>query len=606
MAAKNKHDYDESKVKTLSSLEHIRLRTGMYIGRTGDGTHYEDGIYILVKEVVDNAVDEFIMGCGRRVDITLQDETVTVRDYGRGIPLGKVVDCVSRINTGAKYNDDVFQFSVGLNGVGTKAVNALSRHFQVRSYRGGKYVDARFERGRLLDKSKGSAPDEPDGTLIQFLPDAKIFGPFVFNEDHLAKRFRYYTYLNCGLEVLFNGKTFLSRRGLLDLIREERQFEKLYTPFHFRDKMLELAFTHTHRFNEHYYSFVNGQHTGDGGTHLSAFREGVLKGINEFAKKRFDGDDVREGIVGAVAIRLKEPVFESQTKNKLGNTEVRAPLVNRIRDVVLDLLHRNPESAEKLLNKIEETHKLRKELQSVKKMARQRAKAVSIRIPQLKDCKIHLDKKKNKGTKSSIFITEGQSAGGSLVSCRDVSTQAIFTLKGKPLNVCDLRRDAIYKNDEIYNLMRSLNIEESVDRLRYNSVVLATDADVDGMHIRNLLITFFLRFFETLVREGHLHILETPLFRVRNKKETRYCYSEDERDAALKKLARGAEVTRFKGLGEISPGEFKGFIGDDIRLTPVVVNGNGSVPEILSFYMGRNTQERREYIINNLILDETA
>jgi topoisomerase IV subunit B len=606
MASNDKHNYDESKVKTLSSLEHIRLRTGMYIGRTGDGTHYEDGIYILVKEVVDNAVDEFIMGFGTRIDITIREGLVTVRDYGRGIPLGKLVDCVSRINTGAKYNDDVFQFSVGLNGVGTKAVNALSEHFLVRSFRGGKFVEARFEQGHPADQGKGSAPNDPDGTLVRFLPDHRIFGPFTFHEEHLDKRLRYYTYLNRGLEILFNGRTYLSRRGLLDLIREERQFEKLYEPFHFRDKMLEVAFTHTHRFNEHYFSFVNGQYTGDGGTHLSAFREGVLKGINEFAKKHYDGDDVREGIVAAVAIRLKDPVFESQTKNKLGNTEIRASLVNQIRDVVVDQLHRNPASTEKLLNKIEETHKLRKELQAVKKMARQRAKAISIRIPQLKDCKIHLDKKKNKGLESQIFITEGQSAGGSLVSCRDVNTQAIFTLKGKPLNVCDLNRDALYKNDETYNLMRSLNIEESVAQLRYHSVVLATDADVDGMHIRNLLITFFLRFFEPLVREGHLHILETPLFRVRNKKETCYCYSETERDAALKKLVRGAEVTRFKGLGEISPGEFKGFIGEDIRLTPVVVNGNGSVPEILSFYMGRNTQERREYILNNLILEETA
>jgi len=606
MTSKNPHDYDESKVKTLSSLEHIRLRTGMYIGRTGDGTHYEDGIYILVKEVVDNAVDEFIMGFGRRIHVTVQDSLVTVRDFGRGIPLGKVADCVSRINTGAKYNDDVFQFSVGLNGVGTKAVNALSEHFLVRSFRGGKYVEARFVRGRPVEQKSGNTPDEPDGTLIRFLPDAQIFGTFTFDEEHLAKRFRYYTYLNRGLEIVFNGKAFLSRRGLLDLLREERSFEQIYEPFHFHDKMLEVAFTHTHRFNEHYFSFVNGQYTGDGGTHLSAFREGVLKGVNEFSKKHFDGDDVREGIVGAVAIRLKDPVFESQTKNKLGNTEIRASLVNRIRDVVADQLHRNPESAAALLSKIEETQKLRKELQAVKKMARQRAKAISIRIPQLKDCKIHLDKKKNKGLESTIFITEGQSAGGSLVSCRDVNTQAIFTLKGKPLNVCDLSRDALYKNDEIYNLMRGLNIEESVDLLRYQRVVLATDADVDGMHIRNLLITLFLRFFEPLVREGHLRILETPLFRVRDKKETLYCYSEAERNAALKRFGRAAEVTRFKGLGEISPGEFKAFIGPGIRLTPVEINGHGSVPDILSFYMGRNTQERREYIIHNLVLEEPA
>ena len=606
MPQASQHNYDESKVKTLSSLEHIRLRTGMYIGRTGDGSHYEDGIYILAKEVVDNAVDEFIMGYGDRVEIGLEGRTMTVRDYGRGIPLGKVVECVSRINTGAKYNDDVFQFSVGLNGVGTKAVNALSERFRVQSFRAGQCVEACFERGGLLTEQKGRVRGEPDGTRIEFEPDPRIFGEYVFLEDLLAKRFRYYAYLNSGLEILFNGTSFRFKRGLLDLLREEHAAGKIYEPFHFRDKMLELAFSHTNRFNEHYFSFVNGQFTCDGGTHLSAFREGVLKGINEFSKKRFDGDDVREGIVGAVAIRLKDPIFESQTKNKLGNTEIRAPLVNRIRDVVVDQLHRNPDKTEKLLAKIEETQKLRKELQAVKKMARQRARAVSIRIPQLKDCKVHLNKKKAEGTGSMIFITEGQSAGGSLVSCRDVNTQAIFTLKGKPLNVCDLNHDALYRNDEIYNLMRSLNIEETVDNLRYQHVVIATDADVDGMHIRNLLITFFLRFFETLVREGHLYVLETPLFRVRNKKETLYCYSESERDQALTKIGRGAEITRFKGLGEISPGEFKGFIGEDMRLTPVVLNGNGSVPEMLSFYMGRNTQERRQYIMNHLILDEAS
>jgi DNA gyrase subunit B/topoisomerase-4 subunit B len=545
------------------------------------------------------------MGFGKKIDISIDENLVTVRDRGRGIPLGRVVDCVSRINTGAKYNDEVFQFSVGLNGVGTKAVNALSERFTVRSFRNGRHVEARFERGELAKQTKGKAPEEPDGTLVSFRPDSEIFGSFSFREDHLSRRLGFYAYLNTGLEIHLNGKIYSSRRGLLDLIREECPFEKLYEPIHFRDKMLEIAFTHTNRFSENYYAFVNGQYTVDGGTHLSAFREGLLKGINEFAKNRFEGDDVREGLIGALAIRLKEPVFESQTKNKLGNTEIRASLVNQVRDVVVDQLHRNPKKAEKILNKIEETEKLRKELQSVKKMARQRAKAVSIRIPQLKDCKVHLNKKRRQGTQSTIFITEGQSAGGSFVSCRDVNTQAIFTLKGKPLNVCDLKRDALYKNDEIYNLMRGLNIEDSVDRLRYQYVVLATDADVDGMHIRNLLITLFLRFFEPLVQEGHLHVLETPLFRVRNKAETLYCYSEAERDAAVKKLSRGVEVTRFKGLGEISPNELKGFIGNEMRLTPVVINGNGSIPEILTFYMGRNTQERRDYIMENLIVDTT-
>jgi len=605
MSGKGKHNYDESTIKTLSSLEHIRARTGMYIGRTGDGSHYDDGLYIMVKEVVDNGGDEFIMGHGSRIEVVIEDNTVTVRDYGRGIPLGKVVDCVSRINTGAKYNDDVFQFSVGLNGVGTKAVNALSENFTVSSHREGRQVTAVFERGKLVKEHEGEAAGEPDGTLIRFSPDAKIFGSFDFRADHLSKRFRYYAYLNAGLEIDFNGKLYQSRQGLLDLIREECQFEKLYKPFHFRDRMLELAFTHTNRFNESYFSFVNGQYTSDGGTHLSAFREGLLKGINEFSKKRYQGDEVRDGIMGAVAIRLKEPIFESQTKNKLGNTEIRAALVNQIREVVIDQLHRHPKSTERLLRKIDETQKIRKELFSLKKMARQRSKSVSIRIPQLKDCKIHLNKKAQDGTDSTIFITEGQSAGGSLISCRDVHTQAIFTLKGKPLNVCDLNRDALYRNDEIYNLMRTLNIEDSLDGLRYQRVVLATDADVDGMHIRNLLITFFLRFFEPLVRDGHLHILETPLFRVRDKTETLYCFSEAERDEAVRQLARGTEITRFKGLGEISPKEFKAFIGEQMRLTPVVINGNGSIPEILNFYMGKNTQERRNYIMENLMPDIT-
>ncbi len=602
MAAKKKQVYDESKIKTLSSLEHIRMRTGMYIGRTGDGNNYEDGIYILVKEVVDNGIDEFIMGHGKRITIQIENQTVSVRDYGRGIPLGKVVDCVSRINTGAKYNDDVFQFSVGLNGVGTKAVNALSESFLVRSCREGKFAEASFERGKLIKERNGKT-NERDGTFVTFKPDPEIFGNYEFLEEHLSRRLRFYAYLNAGLKIDYNDREFFSEGGLLDLISEESLYEKIYPPFHYRDKTLDFAFTHTNRFSEEYYSFVNGQFTADGGTHLSAFREGILKGINEFSKGKFDGDDVREGILGAVAIRLKDPIFESQTKNKLGNTEIRSNLVIRVRDIVTELLHRDKQAAEKLINKIEDTQKLRKELQTVKKMARERSKAVSIRVPQLKDCKVHLNSSKQKGESSMIFITEGQSAAGSLVSCRDVTTQAIFTLKGKPLNCCDVSRDTLYKNVEIYNLMRSLDIEESVDNLRYQHVVLATDADVDGLHIRNLMITFFLRFFESLVRRGHLKILETPLFRVRNKKETIYCYSEEERDKAAKKLGGKCEITRFKGLGEISPGEFKQFIGTEMRLRKVNIAGEHSIPEVLNFYMGKNTQERREYIMKNLIID---
>jgi topoisomerase-4 subunit B len=605
MAAKKQHVYDESKIKTLSSLEHIRMRTGMYIGRTGDGTNYEDGVYILIKEVIDNGIDEFIMGHGKRIAIQIQDGAVRVRDFGRGIPLGKVVDCVSRINTGAKYNDDVFQFSVGLNGVGTKAVNALSESFLVRSHRDGAYAEATFARGELLKQRKGKSKDR-NGTYVEFRPDPEIFGDYKFLDDHLSRRLRFYAYLNAGLQIDFNDREFISEGGLLDLIKEESLYEKIYPPFHYRDKTLDFAFTHTNRFSEEYYSFVNGQFTTDGGTHLSAFREGILKGINEFSKTKFDGDDVREGLLAAVAIRLKDPIFESQTKNKLGNSEIRGPLVTRIRDIVADLLHRDKKAAEKLVQKIEDTQKLRKELQTVKKMARERAKAVSIRVPQLKDCKLHLDKRKHKGEESMIFITEGQSAAGSIVSCRNVTTQAIFTLKGKPLNCCDVNRDTLYKNVEIYNLMRSLNIEESIDNLRYQHVIMATDADVDGLHIRNLMITFFLRFFESLVSAGHLKILETPLFRVRTKKETIYCYSEQERDAASKKLGNTCEVTRFKGLGEISPGEFKQFIGKEMRLRQVVIDGEHSIPEVLNFYMGKNTQERRDYIMENLVIDQTA
>jgi topoisomerase-4 subunit B len=598
-----KHVYDESKVKTLSSLEHIRLRTGMYIGRTGDGSQYDDGIYMLMKEVIDNGVDEFIMGHGTAVEIEVNDEAVTVRDYGRGIPLGKVVECVSKINTGAKYNDDVFQFSVGLNGVGTKAVNALSEVFSVRSHRDGKYVEAEFARGKKKAEKKGRTKDR-DGTLVHFKPDPKIFGEFQFVEEHILRRLRFYSYLNSGLKLVYNGEEIKAENGLLDLITHECQFEKLYTPFHAREKDLELTFTHTNRFNEQFYSFVNGQFTTDGGTHLSAFREGLLKGINEFSKKKYGGDDVREGVVGAISIRLKDPIFESQTKNKLGNTDIRGKLVGRIKDVVVDLLHRNAKDAEKLITKIEETQKLRKELQSVKKMARDRSRAITIRIPQLRDCRTHYNKKKQTGLKTELFITEGQSAAGSIVSCRDAERQAIYTLKGKPLNVCNLKRDALYKNVEIYNLMRSLDIEDGIDRLRYDRVILATDADVDGLHIRNLLITFFLRFFESVVQGGHLYILETPLFRVRTKKETAYCYTDDERAAAADKLGRSAETTRFKGLGEISPKEFAAFIGDAMKLTPVNIEGEDVVHEVINFYMGTNTITRRAYIMDNLIIDE--
>jgi len=602
MSVEQQHVYDESKIKTLSSLEHIRKRTGMYIGRVGDGSDYDDGIYVLIKEVMDNSIDEFIMGHGGRVVIDIEGPKVTVRDFGRGIPLGKVVECVSKINTGAKYNDDVFQFSVGLNGVGTKAVNALSRCFTVKSFRAGESAGAQFEKGRIKKELKKAGTKEPDGTFVQFEPDPEIFGGVAYNIDHVISRVKMYTFLNAGLKIELNGTEYVAQNGLYDLIHDEVGNEALYRPLHLKTGMLEIAFTHTQRFEETFFSFVNGQFTSDGGTHLSAFREGLVKGFNEFSKGKFEGDDVRESMAAAISIRLKDPVFESQTKNKLGNTELRGELVSQVREAVADLLHRNPKAAEKALVKIEETVKLRKELQSIKKIARERSRATSIRVPQLKDCKRHFEKGTQAGDDSMVFITEGQSAGGSIVSCRDVNTQAIFTLRGKPLNVCDLSRDAIYKNEELYNLMRCLNIEESPDGLRYNKVVLATDADVDGLHIRNLILTFFLRFFEPIVHEGHVYILETPLFRVRNAKKTIYCYSETERNAAVKELSR-PEVTRFKGLGEISPAEFKQFIGPDMRLTPVKVDNRRSVPVVLNFYMGKNTPERREYIMNNLVVE---
>ena len=605
MAEPKKHVYDESKIKTLSSLEHIRLRTGMYIGRIGDGSHYDDGCYILLKEVIDNAIDEFIMGAGKEVQVTIEEKAVTVRDFGRGIPLGKVVDCVSQINTGAKYNDDVFQFSVGLNGVGTKAVNALSKDFLVRSHREGQFVEAAFKQGKIKNEKKGKT-NEADGTLIRFEPDPHIFKEVEFRPEHVERRLRHYSYLNSGLKLIYNGKTFVSRNGLLDLVMEDLQAdgsEPIYPPLHYSEKALEFCFTHTNsRFGETFYSFVNGQYTSDGGTHLSAFREGLLKAVNEYGKEKFEGDDVRESMIGAVSIRLKDPVFESQTKNKLGNTELRTDLVNRVREELLHFFNRNKEIAQKIVAKVQDTRQLRKELQEVKKLARERAKAITIRIPQLKDCKNHFNKAKDKGKGSMIFLTEGQSAAGSIVSCRDVNTQAIFVLKGKPLNVWDLKRDIVYKNDEMYNLMCTLDIEDNLEGLRYEKVILATDADVDGLHIRNLLITYFFRFFDQLVHNGHLYVLETPLFRVRNKEQTIYCYSEAERNQAAEKLGKTCEITRFKGLGEISPNEFKQFIGKEMRLSQVEYAPKTDAAGILTFYMGKNTPERKDYIMENLVV----
>lgn len=593
--------YDESAIKTLSSLEHIRLRSGMYIGRLGDGSNFEDGIYILLKEIIDNAIDEFIMGHGKRVEIKrAEDDTITVRDYGRGIPLGKLKEAVSKINTGAKYNDEVFQFSVGLNGVGTKAVNALSEAFHAVSFREGKYAEALFERGELKKEKRGSTTKYKDGTYIQFRPDPEIFGNFRYNEEFLLQRLWNYAYLNAGLTLLYNGQKIFSAGGLRDLLAAEVGSEALYEPAHHRTDRLEIAFTHTGNYGQTYFSFVNGQYTSDGGTHQSAFREGILKGVNEFYKKNYSGDDVREGITGTIAVRLKDPQFEGQTKNKLGNSDVRSWIVAEVKGAVEDFLLRNVETAAAIERKIAQNEKLRKELNAVRKESREAAKKIALKIPKLKDCKFHLGDRDPRGDLSTIFVTEGDSATGSMVGARDVYTQAIFSLRGKPQNMFARKRSEIYRNEELYNMMMALGIEDEIDGLRYNRIVIATDADHDGFHIRNLLLTFFLQYFEDLVVAGHIYILETPIFRVRNKAQTRYCYSAAERDLALSEI-RGPEVTRFKGLGEISPREFGQFIGADIRLVPVNVKTIKGIQETLSFYMGKNTPERREFIMENLI-----
>lgn len=594
--------YDESTVLSLDALSHIRLRSGMYIGRLGDGSHPDDGIYIMLKEVVDNAIDEFIMGHGSKVEIILDKKTSTVcvRDWGRGIPLGKVIECVSQINTGAKYNDDVFQFSVGLNGVGTKAVNALSSHFIVRSVRDGAFVEARFAKGVLQEQKKGKTKEE-NGTFVAFTPDVEIFKKFSFHEEMIVKRLWHYAYLNTGLTLFFNEEKIYSEQGLLDLLQSEVQEDRLYEPLHYRGKNLEFAFLHASSYGETYFSFVNGQYTQDGGTHLSAFKEGLLKGVNEYAKKTFQGVDVREGIVGALLVKIKDPVFESQTKNKLSNNEIRAPIVQEVKDAVQNLLYKNEEIAKKIVDRILFNEKLRKELAAVKKEAKEKQRKISFKIPKLRDSKYHLGDGSEEGDESMIFLTEGESASASIVMSRDPLRQAVFSLRGKPLNVHGMKLDQLYKNEEMYNLMSALNIEEDISNLRYGKVVLATDADVDGMHIRNLLITFFLTYFEGLVLNGHLYILETPLFKVRNSEKTIYCYTEEERNSAIASLKRGVEVTRFKGLGEISPGEFRQFISQEIRLLPVIIQNLSDIKPTLEFYMGKNTPNRKAFIMQNLV-----
>ena len=601
-AALKSKDYGDDKIIHLDALEHIRLRSGMYIGRLGDGSNQNDGIYILLKEVVDNAIDEFIMGFGKKIEIEVKDNRVKVRDYGRGIPLGKVVECVSEINTGAKYNDDVFQFSVGMNGVGTKAVNALSSYFRVVSVRAGQCAEAVFAQGKLVSQRSGNLKQkQPDGTYFEFVPDEAIFGKYNFNMEFVEKRIWNYAYLNAGLTLKLNGQEYKSDNGLFDLLNKEIEGTSLYAIGSYQGERLKFAFTHTNSYGENYFSFVNGQYTADGGTHLAAFKEGFVKGINDFYGTSYKSEDIREGMAAAVLVKVKDPVFESQTKNKLGNTDIRQWIVSETQSGLDDWLHHNPDAAKKIQEKIQANEKLRTELSAVKKEAKEAARKISIRIPKLKDCRFHIQDG-SKGENSMIFITEGDSASGTMTHSRNADYQAIFSLRGKPENMYGKKQSEIYKNDELYQLMMALGIEQDVENLKYSKIVIATDADNDGFHIRNLVMTFFLGYFEELVTSGRIFILETPLFRVRNKKENIYCYSEEERDKAQKKLGASAETTRFKGLGEISPSEFKDFISPEtIHLTPVEISQLKMVPKLLSFYMGKNTPERRAFIEKHLL-----
>ena len=597
--------YDESNIRTLSSIEHIRQRPGMYIGRLGSGAHPDDGIYILLKEVIDNAIDEFMEGNGNRIVVTQEGQKCSVRDYGRGIPLNKLIECVSVINTGAKYDNEAFQYSVGLNGVGTKAVNALSKYFEITSWREGEYMHAVFERGKLKEKKRGKG-DEPNGTFVAFIPDddPSIFGSYSYNEDFIRERLWNYAYLNKGLTMVFNGKIIRSQNGLTDLVRKILGEDGLYPLINFKNNHLEFSFTHTNGYGESYRSYVNGQYTSDGGTHEAAFKEGILKGINEFYHKSWAAPEIRDGIVATIAIKVMNPVFESQTKNKLGNTDVRSWIVPEVKEAVIDCLMKNKDIAKGLEDKIINNEKVHKEEAAVRNGAKEKAKRVSINIPKLKECRYHLNSAsqahREEAEKSMIFLTEGDSAAGTITQARNSDYQAVFALRGKILNVQGKNRTEIYKNEELYNMMIALGIEESMDNLRYGKVVIATDADVDGFHIRILIMTYFFTYFEELIEQGRLYILETPLFRVRNKKENVYCYSEEERDEALK-VVKNAEVTRFKGLGDIRSEEFKKFIGDEIKLVPVTYDSLREIRQEMEFYMGDNTPERRDFIMENLL-----
>lgn len=604
--------YTEDNIKTLEWQEHIRIRPGMYIGKLGDGSSPDDGIYILLKEIIDNSIDEYVMGAGKKIDLSLNNTIIKIRDYGRGIPLGKMVDAVSKMNTGGKYDSRAFKKSVGLNGVGTKAVNALSSYFKVKSIRDGVSRYAEFSKGVLTYESPETESKERKGTEISFEPDSSIFGNFKFRKEYIDKMLKNYVYLNPGLKIFFNGEEYYSENGLQDLLQDNIEGETIYPIIHLKDEDIEVAFTHSERSqSEAYFSFVNGQHTTQGGTHLNAFKEAFVKTIREFYNKNYDASDIRKSIIAAVSIKIIEPVFESQTKTKLGSSEM-GPDLPTIRTFMNDFLkkhldnflHKNPEVADALQRKIIISEKERKELSGIQKLARERAKKVSLHNKKLRDCRQHYnDQKSQRKLESTIFITEGDSASGSITKSRDVETQAVFSLRGKPLNSYGLTKKIVYENEEFNLLQSALNIEISLEDLRYNNVVIATDADVDGMHIRLLMITFFLQFFPDLIKNGHLYILQTPLFRVRNKKETRYCYTDEERIKAIQELGKNPEITRFKGLGEISPDEFKNFIGKDIKLEPVMLSKNTSIEELLDFYMGKNTQTRQEFIINNLVID---
>ena len=604
-------NYDEGSIKTLDWQEHIRKRPGMYIGKLGDGSAGDDGIYVLLKEVVDNSIDEFMMGNGKKIEVRVSDELVTVRDFGRGIPLGKLLDVASKMNTGAKYDSEVFKKSVGLNGVGIKAVNALSSHFLIKSFREGEVKEIHFSEGILKEEKEVTTADQSNGTYVAFTPDKNIFKGYHYIDDYVINMMKTYSFLNAGLVMEFNGERYHSKNGLKDLLEEYQESESLYPVIHLKNGDIEVAITHGNQYGEDYYSFVNGQHTTQGGTHLVAFREAIVKTIRDFYKKDFDPSDIRASIVAAISIKVEEPVFESQTKTKLGSKDigpngpsVRNFVANFVQKELDNYLHKNPDVSEVLLRRIQESERERKAISGIKKLAKQRAKKANLHNRKLRDCRVHLNSTHESRENSSIFITEGDSASGSITKSRDVNTQAVFSLKGKPLNTYGLSKKIVYENEEFNLLQAALNIEESMDDLRYNKVIIATDADVDGMHIRLLLITFFLQFFPEVIRRGHLYIFQTPLFRVRNKKVTYYCYNEDERVSAIQKLGKTAEITRFKGLGEISPDEFKNFIGPDIRLDPIMMKKHESVPQMLEFYMGKNTPERQDFIIENLYVEK--